>query len=154
MFNRLFKGKPKQKKVSEMLLDVASEFLAMGEDILDKQQLLNAAVSAWNIASLKGDKKQQAIKNFLKDYRKLNPSFSKQDYKNEEENIYLLIRQKDKLYPGVNIQIVNAVIHEVNGQNHITVASAEMKQEVLTISSSRPRIAVFHFQSCVCGGVG
>ena len=60
-----------------MLLDVASEFLAMGEDILDKQQLLNAAVSAWNIACLKGDKRQQAIKNFLKDYMKLNPSFLK-----------------------------------------------------------------------------
>lgn len=43
------------------------------------------------------------------------------------KNIKLLIRQKDELYPDVNIQIVNAIIHEIDGQNHITVASAKME---------------------------
>ncbi len=127
MLKRLFKGNPKEKKVSEMLLDVAGEFLAMGEDIDDKQQLLNAAVSAWNIACLKGDRRQQAIKTFIKDYRKLNPTFTKADYNDEEENIQLLIGQKDKLYSDVNIQIVNAVIEEIDGKNHVTVASAKME---------------------------
>jgi hypothetical protein len=127
MFKRLFKDKLKQKKVSEMLLDVAGDFLAMGEDISDKQQLLNAAASAWNIACLKGDKRQQAIKKFMKNYRKLNPAFTNADYKDEEENIRLLIEQKDKLYPDVNIQIVNAFIEEIDGKNHVTVLSAEME---------------------------
>lgn len=127
MLKRLFKRKPKQKKVSEMLLDVAGAFLAMGEDITEKQELLNAAVSAWNIACLKGVKRQQATEKFMKEYKKLNPTFTKNDYKDEEENIKLLIRQKDELYPDVNIQIVNAIIHEIDGQNHITVASAKME---------------------------
>ncbi len=124
MLKRLFDRKPKQKKVSEMLLDVAGAFLAMGENITEKQELLNAAASAWNIACLKGDKRQQAIKKFMKEYKKLNPTFTKDHFKDEEENLRLLIRQKDKLYPDVNIQIVNAIIHEIDGQNHITVASA------------------------------
>lgn len=124
MLKRLFDRKPKQKKVSEMLLDVAGDFLAMGENITQKQELLNAAASAWNIACLKGDKRQQAIKKFMKEYKKLNPTFTKDDFKDEEENLRLLIRQKDKLYPDVNIQIINAIIHERDGQNHITVASA------------------------------
>lgn len=124
MLKRLFDRKPKQKKVSEMLLDVAGAFLAMGENITEKQELLNASASAWNIACLKGDKRQQAIKKFMKEYKKLNPTFTKDHFKDEEENLRLLIRQKDKLYPDVNIQIVNPIIHEIDGQNHITVASA------------------------------
>jgi hypothetical protein len=125
MLKRLFNRKSKQKKVSEMLLDVAGNFLAIGENITEKQELLNGAVSAWNIACLKGDKRQQAIKKFMKEYKKLNPTFTK-NYKDEEENIRLLIRQKDELYPDVNVQIVNAIIHERDGQNHITVVSATM----------------------------
>ncbi len=128
MLKRLFKGKATAKKVSEMLLDVARAFIAMGEDISEKQQLLQGAVSAWNIGCLKGDKKEQAIKEFMRNYRKLNPTFTKKDYKNEEENIYLLIKQKDKLYPDVNIQIVDAIIQEIDGKLHVTVASATMQK--------------------------
>ena len=35
-----------------MVLDFAGDYIAMGEDIEDKQQYLNSAVSAWNIACL------------------------------------------------------------------------------------------------------
>jgi len=127
MLSRLFKRKPQQKKVSEMLLNVAGNFIAMGEDIAEKQELLNASVSAWNIACLKDDKRQQAIKKFMKEYKKLNPTFTKDDFKDEEENLRLLIRQKDELYPDINIQIVNAIVQEVDGKNHITVSSAKME---------------------------
>ena len=127
MLRRSFNKKSKQKKVSDMLLDVAGDFLSMGEDIAEKQELLNAAVSAWNIACLKGDGRQQAINKFMKEFKKLNPSFTNSEYKEEEENIKSLIRQKDELYPDVTIQIVNAFIHERDGQHHITVASATMR---------------------------
>jgi hypothetical protein len=110
-----------------MLLNVAGDFIAMGEDIAEKQELLNASVSAWNIACLKDDKRQQAINKFMKEYKKLNPTFTKDDFKDEEENLRLLIRQKDELYPDINIQIVNAIVQEVDGKNHIAVASAKME---------------------------
>jgi hypothetical protein len=63
----------------------------------------------------------------MKEYKKLNPTFTKDDFKDEEENLRLLIRQKDELYPDINIQIVNAIVQEVDGKNHITVASAKME---------------------------
>ncbi len=126
MLSRLFKRKPQQKKVSEMLLNVAGDFIAMGEDIAETQELLNASVSAWNIACLKDDKRQQAINKFMKEYKQLNPTYTKDDFKDEEENLRLLIRHKDALYPDINIQIVNAIVQEVDGKNHITVASAKM----------------------------
>jgi hypothetical protein len=59
---KFFKKKEKPKKVSKMLLDVASEYIALGEDIEDKQQFLNGAVSAWNIACLSGEDRKTAFK--------------------------------------------------------------------------------------------
>lgn len=40
----------KREKISEMVTDFAREYLALGEDMQYKQQLLNSVVSAWNIA--------------------------------------------------------------------------------------------------------
>jgi predicted nucleic acid-binding Zn ribbon protein len=126
MFSRLFEKNPKKIKISEMLIKVAGDYIAMREDVSDKQELLNAAVSAWNIACLKSEKRQEAINKFMKKYKKLNPGFSKNDFRDEEENIRLLIKQKEILYPKVNVQIVNAVIQEIDGKSHIAVASAKI----------------------------
>jgi len=60
---KFLKKKEKLPKVSKMLLDVASEYIAMGEDIEDKQQYLNGAVSAWNIACLRGNARETALKS-------------------------------------------------------------------------------------------
>jgi len=68
---KLFKKKEKLPKVSKMLLNIASEYIAMGEDIEDKQQYLNGAVSAWNIACLRGKDREAAIKKYRKQYRKI-----------------------------------------------------------------------------------
>ena len=76
---KLFKKKEKLPKVSKMLLNIASEYIAMGEDIEDKQQYLNGAVSAWNIACLRGKDREAAIKKYRKQYRKMNPSHTKRD---------------------------------------------------------------------------
>jgi len=37
-------------KISQMLIDFASEFIAMADTLEQKQSHLNAACSAWNIA--------------------------------------------------------------------------------------------------------
>jgi len=110
-----------------MLLNVAGDYLAMGDDIETKQQYLNSAVSAWNIACLSENKRQRAIKTYIIEYRKLNPAHTNQDSKEVEENIKLLIKEKDRLYPDKNIQIADAEIKEINGKNHITIMSMRMK---------------------------
>jgi hypothetical protein len=40
------RNKYQRKKISEMVLDFAGDYIAMGEDIEGKQQYLNSAVSA------------------------------------------------------------------------------------------------------------
>jgi hypothetical protein len=119
--------KSKRKKISEMVLDFAGDYIALGEDIEEKQQYLNSAVSAWNIACLDEKAGKRSIKKYMTEYRKLNPTRNKRDFVDIEENLRLLIAQKEKLYPEVRIQIVDAQIQEINGKNHVTVASLNME---------------------------
>jgi hypothetical protein len=55
--------------------------------------------------------------------RKLNPSHGKSELRDTEENIRLLIKQKEKLYPKIEVQILGAQIQNINGKDIVTVAS-------------------------------
>ena len=126
---KIFKKKEKLPKISKMLLDVASEYIAMGEDIEEKQQYLNGAVSAWNIACLRGEKRREGLKKYRKQYRRMNPSHTKRDVNDALENIQLLIDRKDKLYPDVYVQIAHATIETINNKDHVTVASVNLRNK-------------------------
>jgi hypothetical protein len=119
--------KSKERKISEMVLNFAGDYIAMGDDIEDKQQYLNGAVSAWNIACLDEKARRRSIKKYMAQYRKLNPTQSKRDFRDVEEDLRLLIKQKEKLYPEVRVQIADAQIKEINGKIHVTVASLNIK---------------------------
>ena len=119
--------KSEMKKISEMVLDFAGDYIALGDDIEERQQYLNSAVSAWNIACLDEKARKRSIKKYMAEYRKLNPKQSERDFRDVEEDLRLLIRQKEKLYPEVRVQIVDAHIKEINGKNHVTVASLNIK---------------------------
>lgn len=121
----MFSKTPKIK-ISELLLNVARGFINMGKTIEEKQEQLNCAVSAWNIACLMKENRNSAIKKYMDEYKKLNPAFTENDFKDAEENLQLLIKQKNKLYPDFHKQIINAVIREIDGKNHVTVASMKM----------------------------
>ena len=109
-----------------MLLKFAGSFIHMAEDIEQKQERLNCAASAWNIACLKQENRDSAIKKYMDEYKRLNPTFTEDDCKNAESDLQLLIKQKIKLYPDFRKQILNVVIREIDGENHVTVASMKM----------------------------
>ena len=129
MKRKQFFGKKdsKKRKISEMVLGFAGDYVAMGENIEEKQEYLNGAVSAWNIACLDEEDRKRAIKKYMKEYRKLNPTHSKQDLRDVEEDLRLLIKQKENLYPEVRVQIVNAHIQEIDGKDHVTVMSLSVE---------------------------
>ena len=120
---RILNGKSSKAKVSEMVLGFAGDYIAMGESVEEKQEYLNGAVSAWNIACLDEKYREKTIKRYMAEYRKLNPTQSKHDFRDIEEDLRKLIKQKDKLYPAVRVQIANAIIREIDGKDHVTVAS-------------------------------
>jgi len=115
--------KPPKPKVSEMVFGFAGDYIAMGESIEEKQEYLNGAVSAWNIACLDEKDREKTIKRYMAEYRKLNSTHSKQDFLDTEEDLRTLIKQKDTLYPAVRTQIAGAHIREIDGKDHVTVVS-------------------------------
>ena len=108
-----------------MIAAYAGDFINMGDDIEERQQYLRCAASAWNIACLEKRKREREIKRYMKKYRKLNPTHDKQDCRDTEENLRLLIKQKQKLYPDVRVQVMGATIEAAGrGKDRITVVSA------------------------------
>lgn len=113
----------KREKMSEMIADFTRDYRALGKDVEHKQQLLNSAVSAWNIACLNEQKREETIKKYRAGWKKLNPTHGKDILKDVEEDLRLLIKRKLELYPDIKKQILNAHIQEVEGKHRITVAS-------------------------------
>jgi len=115
-----------KKKISEMISDFAGDYISLGDDIQEMQQYLHAAVSAWNTACLNKRDRVRLIKSYMQNYRKMNPDQNKKVYKGVEDDLRLLIRQKIKLYPDVDVQVLDAQIEKVDGKMHIQVASMNL----------------------------
>ncbi len=116
---------PAKQKVSAMILKVAEGYIDMGETTEERENYLRSACSAWNIACLPPLKRESAIKQYVEQYQKINKA-DEADCKALEEDIRLLIKQKDRLYPDVKVQIINSIIENIDGKDHATVASVRI----------------------------
>ena len=124
MKKRVRKSSGKQK-MSEMLLKVAQGYIDLGKTTEEKGNYLRSACSAWNIACLPALKRESAIKQYLEQYQKINKA-DQSDCQALEEDLRLLITQKDQLHPDVNVPIVDSRIENINGRNHVVVISARI----------------------------
>ncbi len=124
MKNKMRKSCVKQK-ISAMVLKVAEGYIDIGETTEERGNYLRSACSAWNIACLPPLKREPAIKQYIEQYQKINKA-DDADCRALEEDLRLLIKQKDKLYPDVNVQIVGSRIENINGRDHVTVASVKI----------------------------
>ena len=114
------------QKISAMVLKVAKGYIDMGETGEERENYLRSACSAWNIACLPRQKREHAIKQYVEQYQKINKA-DESDCKAIEEDLRLLIKQKDRLYPNVNVQIIGSRIENINGKDHVTVASVKIE---------------------------
>jgi CRISPR/Cas system-associated endonuclease/helicase Cas3 len=114
-----------QQKISAMVLKVAEGYIDMEETTEEKENYLRSACSAWNIACLPHPERQSAIKRYVEQYQKINKA-DEADCRALEEDLRLLIKQKDRLYPDVKVQIVNSRIDNIGGKDHVTVASVKI----------------------------
>ncbi len=111
-----------------MILKIASGFIAMGETIEKKQGNLNAACTAWNLSLLPENKRKEGIQKYLEEIRRANPGIDKDDCDAIRHNLELLIKEKIKLFPDVNRQMLGAEIRIINGKDEIMVLSVDMNQ--------------------------
>jgi len=113
------------QKVSAMVLKVAEGYIDMGETREERENYLRSACSAWNIACLPRVKRESSIKEYIGQYRKINKA-DLAECKALEEDLRLLIKQKDRLYPDVDVQIVNSTIDNIDGREHAIVVTARI----------------------------
>jgi hypothetical protein len=118
---RAQKDNSSEMKMSALIINYASDYIRLGDNLEEKQSYLNAACAAWNIALLKQAKRQKALDNFIEQYIKINPGVDDMD--DVRHDMELLVKEKIRLYPNVKRVIAEAKIVNEKGQERILVAS-------------------------------
>ncbi len=115
---------PDKGKISQMIWEYAGDFIRMGKTLEDRQSLLNAACSAWNIACDSPDQRKANLDHYLVEYRRHNADADEAEMAGVRSNMEKLIAKKLDMFPADIRQIVGAQIVRSGDQERIDVASA------------------------------
>ena len=119
-------------KMSELIGKYASDYINMGEDTEERQNYLNGACTAWNIAILDENHREEALRKAIESYKKMNPGSDDAD--NFEHDISLLIQKKLEMFPDIKKVIVDAMIEPINEtQYRVNIASTDDKESLKEI---------------------
>lgn len=116
-----------KRKMSEMVLEMAEGFLSVGDTIEERQNRLNAAASAWNMACASPEVGEYQLQQFGKEYLRFNPATSPADLANIIKDMKSLINRKLKMFPNDKRLIVSARSVKVGSHFRIEVASATLR---------------------------
>ena len=106
----------KNMKASAMILEFASDYILMGENLEDKQSALNSACSAWNLALFPDGERMLRLRQYMDEIRQANPGIEEDELADIQYNVELLIKEKLRLFPHVCKKMLRAEIVEVNGE--------------------------------------
>ena len=95
----------------------------MGRSLEEKQNPVNAACSAWNIACNSIEVHGRSLDRYFDSYRAYNPDDTDEEIAATRSDMEKLIQNKLHLFPDVNKQIVGAQITTLAGGDRIDVAS-------------------------------
>jgi hypothetical protein len=121
--------RPSAEKVSEMVSVFAGEFINLGASIEEKQNRLNAACSAWNMACEPPRVREKLLGRYVKEYKRYNPDTDDEDLVAVRSNMEKLIGNKLRLFPNVRKQVLGAQITRVGSKDRINVLWATLPQE-------------------------
>lgn len=96
----------------------------MGDTHDEKQSLLNAACSAWNLACNPPEVRQTNLDSYMKEYVRYNRSADREELDGVRDNMQKLIAQKLRLFPDDFRQIVGAQLVKSGDKDRIEVVSA------------------------------
>ena len=97
--------------MSELIGEFASDYINMGENTKERQNYLNGACTAWNIAVIPEGAREAAIRRAVEGYKRNNPGVADVDI--FEQNLRTLIRKKLDMFPNIKKLIVDAVIEPI-----------------------------------------
>jgi len=107
--------------MSAIILDLASEWINIGETVQRREYYLDFVTKAWNIACQPPDQRENQISLLLSLFKQAGAS--KKGVQSLEENTRHLISEKDKRYPTINKLIAYGQIQTVNGKESVYIAS-------------------------------
>jgi siderophore synthetase component len=108
-----------EKKVSQMILDVAALFIELGKSEEERQSNLDIACKAWNISILSENKRNEEYNKYLDGMKSIIKD--EQIVKYLREDLDGLIQAKLELYPNEIKPIVSAKLKNIDsGQYQVT----------------------------------
>ena len=116
-------------KASEMILQVAGGLIAMAQDIQEKQNCLNLACTAWNLSLLPPDKRNEAIRQCITQYRKMNPEVTDSDCESLQHNYTVIIEERLRIFPSSQKHMLSASVEEVQGKHRFNVVSYDPERQ-------------------------
>jgi hypothetical protein len=112
-----------RRKISEMISEMAAGFLGVGDTIEERQNRLNAACTAWNMACGSPEVRRRQLEQYREGYLRFNPATSPMDLAKILKDMESLIERKLELFPDDHRQIVSARVVVDGNDFRIEVAS-------------------------------
>jgi hypothetical protein len=116
-----------KRKMSEMILEMGAGFVGVGDTIGERQNRLNAACSAWNMACASPEVRQSQLERYREEHQRFNPATSPGDLANILKDMEFLIERKLKLFPDDHRRIVSARVLKVGNNYRTEVVSATLQ---------------------------
>lgn len=113
----------RKRKMSDMIWEFAGDFIRMAETVEERQSLLNAACSAWNMACNPAAL-GKALDRYMREYQRFNSNADRAELAGVRGNMEKLIQKKLEMFPGDLRQIVGAELMRVGDKDRIEVMSA------------------------------
>jgi hypothetical protein len=124
-------------KMSELISEYASDYINMGEDTEERQNYLNGACTAWNIAILEENQREGALRRAIEGYKRINPGSD--DVENFEHDLRTLIQKKLRTFPDIRKVIIDAMIEPISETKYqINIASSDDKELLKEIFKKDP----------------
>ena len=127
MTRRKKPNKSTKRKMSEMISEMAVGFLWVGDTLGERQNRLNAACTAWNMACCPPESRQRQLEQYKEGYLRFNPATSPDALANILKDMETLIERKLRLFPDDRRQIVGATVVKVGTKFRIEIASATVE---------------------------
>ncbi len=110
-----------EQKISQMIIDIAGQFIEMVEPVEERQIHLDIACVAWNLSLLP---KKQRNKEYKKYFNKMTKRINNPEaIKYFEMDLNGLMKAKVDLYPNVKKTIVTAQVENINSDQYRIIAS-------------------------------
>jgi len=111
-------------KMSGLISEYASDYINMGENTEERQNYLNGACTAWNIAVLPENLREEALRRTIEGYKSMNPNTD--DAEDFEHDLRTLIRKKLQMFPNIDKVIIDAMVEPISETKYkINIASTE-----------------------------